>query len=430
MARKFRIEQDSGKLRITYAPKRVVAIFVLIWGGFWTLGSLSAILGGEWVLFPFVLMGLVAFYYGLSSLISKKVITVDRNLLTVDQQPLPAIYPRRKELTSRDIRQLYVDKSSVRSNNQPTYNLIAILSDGREITLVGTQQELRFVQDLEKTIETYMDITDDPTLNLSSDGRTPQELREAYDSIRAANERIGERTWVPEFIREAMRGQEEVLRRQLALGEDPVTDSFASTTLPRTRSASSGTARGRAPKSTPLDEDRPVTLRTGSVRPRPLPAPGHDVDFPLFARTTGDRLRYRDRPYRIGRTAQLDWRDDDMTTGRQLELRADTGDDLYVYAQIERERWTYHEERRLDDAEVSALGFTDTHPLRFNNGDERYYPRDRQEGHRFVNGSGRPVEQYIYFTTSASTLFRALKTAAGWEVYVMEPVDAGSFAAG
>jgi hypothetical protein len=45
-----------------------------------------------------------------------------------------------------------------------------------------------------------------------------------------------------------------------------------------------------------------------------------------------------------------------------------------------------------------------------------------------MSGSEQPVQQFIYFTTSSGTQFRALQPTHGsWEVYVMEVVDGSSF---
>jgi hypothetical protein len=48
-----------------------------------------------------------------------------------------------------------------------------------------------------------------------------------------------------------------------------------------------------------------------------------------------------------------------------------------------------------------------------------------------MGSTGQRVEQFIYFTTASSTQFRALKAEGrGWELYIMEVVDGGSFDAG
>ncbi|MEM6771165.1 MAG: hypothetical protein AAF597_11315, partial [Bacteroidota bacterium] len=227
------------------------------------------------------------------------------------------------------------------------------------------------------------------------------------------------RTWIPEFIKEQLRNQEEVLQMEMAAttrSQQANESTEAGPSLPRWEDIS-------------LDDD-PVEIHTIPGTPRPLPQPDHDFDFPLYFKPEGANVKVKDEPFRLGRSAQIDWQDDDATTGRQLELQPQSGGERrYFYTQIERERWSYYEERRLDDDEATALGFTGKdHPLRFNNGDERYYPRDLQQGIRFMNNYGQNVEQYIYFTTSSSTQFRALKPEGrDWEVYVMEPFDAGAF---
>lgn len=421
MAQQLDIQQESGKLVIRYGRRSFGGYFMIIWGLFWSAGTVVSLLSsGEYLLFPFALIGLAVLYYGLLLTFNKITITIDRSTMSKKQAPLPWPLDKDKEIPSRSVKQLYVDKSNVKVNDQPTYNLMVILDTGAEVKLLGSQIELKLVQDLEQTIETFMDITNDASLDLSSGGRTPQELEKAYAAIKTMQEGAASRSWMPEFVKDQLNKQEELLRHEMAAAGQAVDGSPASPTpLPT-----------RGPASSPLDADRDLTLRSAPGTPRALPVPDHDFDFPLYLQPEGTRLTYIGKPCRLGRTAQIDWTDDHATTARQLELIPDDGSEtLYIYTQLERERWAYFEERRLDDNEVEALGFTGTdHPLRFNNGDERYYPRDRQEGTRFTGRNGRQVEQFVYFTTSSSAQFRSLRPdGLPWEVYVMEPVDAGSF---
>jgi hypothetical protein len=189
-----------------------------------------------------------------------------------------------------------------------------------------------------------------------------------------------------------------------------------------------GPVRSSSTKAGRDERDVAVNFPTGN--PRPLPEPDHNYAYPLFRAARQERLSCRDRRYEIGRSAQLDFDDDHVTTGRQLELvPLDGQEELHVYAQIERERWSYFEERRLDDDEVAHLGFTgEVHPLRFDNGAERYYPRSEQTGTRYLGRDAQTIQQFIYFTTSSQAQFRSLKPEGrGWEMYVMEPVDVGFF---
>lgn len=418
--KKLDIQQDSGRLKISYNWRTGAMWFMLLWCIVWDIGIIFFLISGAGFFIIFhALAGIGVTWLTITRFLNKTTITVDRRELKLAHGPVPWPFSRDKTIPASSLKQLYVDKSNVKVNDQPTYNLQAILDTGAEVKLLGSQQDIKLVQDLEKTIETFLDIQDDTSLNLSSDGKTPAELKAMYEGVKKLREAAANRTWMPEFVKEKLANQEAmILERMQTAGQQIPGDAYAA---PRPGSA--------APASTPFGADGPITISTGAAQPRPLPTPDHDFDFPLYAQPEGTNLLYLDQPYRLGRTAQIDWTDEHATTGRQLELVPSGGDKLYFYAQIERERWMYYEERRLDDGEVAALGFDgNTHPLRFNNGDERYYPRDQQDGTRFLGRNGQTVEQFIYFTTSSSTQFRALKPKGRpWEVYVMEPVDAGVF---
>lgn len=417
MAKQLKIEKDSGRLKVSYSWRTGAMWFMVLWCVVWDGSIIFALLGGAGVFISLhLLAGVMVTWYTLTRFLNRTTITIDRQLMKVDHGPIPWPFAKKHEITSRSLQQLYVDKSAVQQNKQSTYSLMAILDTGAELKLLDAEPDLSVVQSLERTIEGYLEIDNDPTLDLTSSGRTPKELEKMYEGVKKMREAVDSKKWVPDFIKEQVQRQEEALRMEMrTIGES--TDTFS----PR---------RTNAPSSSPLDADGPITIRSGAANPRPLPTPDHNFDYPLFAQPEGTQLSYLSKRYRLGRTAQIDWTDEHSTTARQLELiPTEGGDNLYFFVQLERERWAYYEERRLDDDEVAALGFEgEVHPLRFNNGDERYYPRDRQKGTRFLGTMGQSVEQYIYFTTSSTAQFRALKPSGrGWEVYVMEPVDAGVF---
>ena len=415
MAKKFNIEQDSGRLKISYNWRTPAMWFMLLWCIIWDGGMVFALIAGAgWFLAIHLLAGFFVTWFTLTRFLNSTVITVDRREMRVDHGPIPWPFARKRQITSRSLKQLYVDKSAVQKNNQSTYSLMAILDSGQEVKLINSEPDLGRVQALERTIEGYLEIENDTSLDLSSRGRSADELDRLLKGAEEMQRALDNKKWVPAFIKEQAHNQLEALRSEMA----------------STGRAEAQRPGSSAPSSSPLGADQPIRVRTGTPPARALPQPGHDLHYPLFAQPDGTGLQLDGAPFRLSRSAQLDWTDDDKTTARQLELRPDDGGTpRYFYANPERDRWAYYEERRLDDNEVTSLGFDSSgHPLRFNNGDERYYPRDRQEGYRFAGGYGEAVEQYIYFTTSSSTQFRALKSEnGGWEVYVMEPVDAGGF---
>lgn len=381
--------------------------------------AFALIAGAGFFLSIHLTVGFLVTYFTLTRFFNKTNITVDRNSLKMTHGPMPWPFTKERDIPANSIKQLYVDKSNVQQNKKTTYTLMALLDTKVSVKLVDAEPDMSVVRDLERTIEEYLDIKNDASYDLTSSGKTPHELKNALDKITAARASINQRNWVPDFVKDQLRNQEEQLLKEMAEveGRGP-TGNAPSRPQMRWEDVSA--------------DDGPITIRTAPGNARPLPQPDHDFDFPLYFQPEGTDVKVQDEAYRLGRTAQIDWQDDDSTTARQLELQPQSGGDRrYFFAQLERERWAYYEERRLDDDEASALGFTgQDHPLRFNNGEERFYPRDLQVGQRFMGTLGQNVEQYIYFTTSSSTQFRALKPEGRiWEVYVMEPFDAGFFSA-
>lgn len=423
MAKELKIEQDSGRLSISYSWRTSGMWFLVLWCVIWDIGMVAAITSGAGLFVSLhVLAGIMVTWLTLTRFFNQTTITVDRSAMKVDHGPIPWPFAKKHNIPARSLKQLYVDKSAVSKNKQATYALMAILDTGAEVKILDAEPDITIVQGLERTIEDYLDIANDTSLDLSSSGKKPEELKAMYKQVKSMREAAEGRSWMPDFVKEKLIQQEAMLEREMANA------GHMDVPLPGQTSAPSS-SRPSSPSSRPLNDDA-VTIRTAPGAPRPLPTPDHDFDFPLYLQAEGCAVKFNDVPYQLGRTAQIDWTDTHSTTARQLELRPNgSGDNLYFFTQLERERWAYYEERRLDDGEVFALGFTsEMHPLRFDNGDERYYPRDLQTGLRFIGQAGHNVQQYIYFTTSSTAQFRALKPEGGdWEVYVMEPVDSGAF---
>ena len=362
-----------------------------------------------------LLAGIFITWYAITRFTNRTKITVGREKLMIENGPIPWPFAKDQHIPARSLVQLYVSKSTVKVNNQPTYNLKAKLDTGVEVFLIKTELDKQLLLDLEQTIETYLDIKNDTSLDLSENsGFGNLDL----DEMKAQLEQMKKlKKWLPGSIVKQMELAEEKI---LAKASGRAASANGPSGGDQTGSGGSG-ASGK---------DDEFFQRSGSSGPRPLPELEHDFVYPLYRAAEGTAFTYLENAYRVGRSAQIDWEDEHINTSRQLEaIPEGAGDRTYFYAQNERERWAYFEERRLDDEEVTTLGFIgDDHPLRFENGDERYYPRDEQQGNRFIGGAGDSVRQLIYFTTSSGTQFRALKPArGGWEVYVMEVIDGSSF---
>jgi len=401
MSSKLNIERGSGELIISYPWRTPAMWFMLFFCVIWDLAIVFFLISGAGIFIALHLFaGIFITWWTITRFINKSMITVDRQKLQIKHGPVPWPFSKDQDIPARSLVQLFVDKSSVKVNDQPTYNLTAKLDTGATVNLFRAEQDRKLLLDLEHTIESYLDIENDESFDLSEAGYSGLDL----DQMREQLEKMEPiKKWLPKSIINKM--EEAAAKME--------------------QDASRGAVNRKR-----RDSDPDVSLRPGALRPRPLPEPTHDFVFPLYAVAEGDKFMYHDKEYQLGRSAQLDFEDEHVAIGRQLEIQSTgTADTMYLYAQLERERWAYFEERRLDDGEVAILGFDeDHHPTRFENGEDRYYPRDEQRGLRFMGGYGTPVSQFIYFTTASATQFRALKPEGrGWEVYVMEVVDGGYF---
>lgn len=414
MANKLNIERESGNLSISYSWKTPGMWFLAFFSIIWDLFIFFFLMTGAGLFISLhLLAGIFITWYTLTRFTNRTKITIDREKLLLDNGPIPWPFAKNQRIPARSLVQLFVSKSTVKVNNQPTYNLKAKLDTGVEIALIKTELDKQLLLDLERTIETYLDIKNDTSLDLSEKGGLEnldlEEMKAQLEQMKKLKK------WLPSSIVKQMELAEQKIEQEAGK---------AGSSLPSTAPASAPNSSGGKRKNNDFFE------RSAPNGPRPLPEPDHDFVYPLYHIEGGTAFTYLGNSYRLGRSAQIDWEDKHITTGRQMEA-VSLGDEgpTHFYAQNERERWAYFEERRLDDQEVVTLGFSgDNHPLRFDNGDERYYPRDEQKGVRYIGGSEQPVQQFIYFTTSAGTQFRSLKPLHGsWEVYVMEVVDGSSF---
>jgi len=332
---KLNIERGSGELKISFSWRTPTMWFLLFFCLIWDSITLFALFTGAGFFIIFhAIAGLFITWWTLTRFINSTTVTVDRQKLTMKHGPVPWPFSKDKDIPARALVQLYVGKSNVKQNDRHTYKLMAKLDTGAEVKLIDVETDKKLLLDLERTIETYLDIPNDTSLDLNNqgsfEGLNLETMREQMKRLEPIKK------WLPKGILNKM-------------------------------------------------EEAEAKMEAESQR-----------------RQSGSPMAPREE----------DW------------------DVSVFYAQIERNRWSYFEERRLDDGEVESLGFVgETHPLRFENGSDRYYPRDQQTGYRFIGGAAQEVEHFIYFTTASGTQFRALRPIGrGWEVYVMEVVDASAFA--
>lgn len=395
MAKQITTERTPAGLRIIYSWKSAarwfLLFFALLWNGmvffFFTVGA-------GWFIVFHLLAGLAILYYTLCLFVNRSTIEIGQGRLRVGAGPLPNLASR-TDLAVRSIQQLYLQRTGEqKSGNKttPLYSLVARLDTGAEKKLVNSIANPDVVRELESTIEDFLGIQDEAVA-------LPDEPFAGYRQVR---DMLPDK-WGRHLDRMEAQHRERVDAE---------------------RNAGKPGYKSKAPLPRPRQEQH--------LPAAPLPQHDSPGDFPLYRAESGAEFLLQGRPATVGRSAQLDWDDARIPHGRQIEVRTADGETTYFYAALEHERWSYHEERRLGQDELRRLGFTATaaHPSSLSNGGDRYYPHERQHGHRFAAGAPpREVEQYVYFTTRASTEFRALRPLGGdWEVYVMEPVSGSRYA--
>ena len=411
MANKYDISVQSGSLRITHKWRTGVAWFFLFFTVFWNLIVLIALLSGAGIFVIFhLLAGIGVGWMTLAKFFNTTTIEANSRTLSIKHGPIPWMFRTDKEIEARSLVQLYVEKSSVKINNQPTYNLRAKTDQGKNVKLMGANQDRDLLLRIEHAIEAHLGIMDDPTLGYKDGAEERLNLEELAEHLEML-EPI--KNWLPKSMREGLENaQRKAMARHEASGGSPFSPP------------------NPAPATSPEIPKTPPIYRPGDG-PRPLDAAANPATYPLYTADSGSEFTFAGRPYRVTRTAQTDFA---LGAGssRQLEVTPTGGGvSRYLYAEQERGRWAYYEERRLDNAEAEQLGFTnqgERYPLKLENGDDRYYPRNERRGRRFVGTRSDDVRQFVYTTTGASTQFRALQPVGGpWEVFVQEVVDAGSF---
>lgn len=414
MAKKYDISVQSGSLRITHKWRSGVTWFFLFFSVFWNLIVIIALLSGAGLFIIFhLLAGIGIGWMTVANFLNTTTIKANSRTLSIKHGPIPWLFRNDKEIEARTLVQLYVEKSSVKINNQPTYNLRAKTDQGKNLKLMGANQDRDLLLRIEHAIEAHLGILDDPTLGYKDGAEERLNLEELAEHMEML-EPI--KNWLPKSMREGLENaQRKAMARHEASGGSPI-----SPTNPSPVPTKSGQS---------FPEARP-NYHSGDG-PRPLEAPTNPATYPLYTADSGTEFIFSGRPYRVTRTAQTDF---DLGAGssRQLEITP-TGGGLsrYLYAEQERGRWAYYEERRLDDDEAEQLGFTnqgERYPLKLENGDDRYYPRNERRGRRFTGTRTEDIRQFIYTTTGDLTQFRAVQPVGGsWEVFVQEVVDAGSF---
>ncbi len=388
MAASIKIERGPSSLTVTQSWSQPVKWFLLLFSIPWNLIVFVFLLTDfPWFILIHAAAGVGIFYFAILLFVNKTVLRASNRQLSVKNGPLPSL-SKDRELEVNHIAQLFLKRTGSERQGKhgpstPVYGLAAKLDTGVEITLMNGFKDPDQVRDLERTIEDYLGIHDEAVP--VSDTLDLQPLKDL----------------LPARWAEKVEMLEEKSRRGLE----------------RERNGPAGSM--------------PAPDRTNFGGAQPLPV--HDVagHFPLYRAAPGAKLSFRGKPVSLEWAAQADWSDSRVTTARQLRLkRAADQEHVFLYAEYDGSRWNYLEERRLSDLEAAKLGFTGPdHLVSFTNGEDKFYPREEQEGIRYVPGvPPHSVVQFVYFTVRSKTQFRALRpTGAEWEVYVQEAVDSGDF---
>jgi hypothetical protein len=166
------IIRTNYELAINYRWRSPAAYFLiffcLFWDGFlvfwYGIGLATGEMPTMFFLFPLihVAVGIGLTYYTVCLFVNTTQIRADQRTLKVNHGPLP--WPRgNKEIAVRDVQQLYV-KENVGSKGQRSYVLKALLNSGDDITLLpSVNASAEALLQLERSVEDYLGIPDQPT---------------------------------------------------------------------------------------------------------------------------------------------------------------------------------------------------------------------------------------------------------------------------
>lgn len=414
MAKDLTITTEHNTLNISYRWWNKTYYFLAFFAVVWNAIILVALAtGAGWFITIHALVGILLVWFLITRIKNKTTISVDRSALSIKHGPISWPFTKDKEIPAQSLVQLFVDNSNVRVNNQPTYNLVAKLDSGAAVKLLRTETDKDKLLHLESAIEAHLGIVDDKSFGIGDGDVSVMQLKDLEETLEKLEPIF---SYLPKGLKNKVEEFRQEAKRRAAGSPEPELSKPA-------RNLGNG-----------WKADKEVTIEVPQYNggQRPLPPPTHNFSFPLYFQPPGSLFLWNDEAFKVVRTAQIDFEDDNITTGIQMEVAPLAGGSArYLYCQYERERWSYFEERRLDELELNKLGFgmsvTD-YPMRLDNGGDRYYPRDEQKGTRYSGGNEEEVRQFIYFTTASSTQFRGLEPIGrSWEVFVIEVVDSSSF---
>jgi hypothetical protein len=175
----IQIERSDKELRLTKAwydkkNARFLIFFASLWnliiGVFWLYIPIEIILTQDLTklsqivfLIPHTIIGLLFIYYLIAIYKNYIVISVTDTVLIVEHEPLPWVITQR--ISSSKLLQLYVKQEGILKTKKEViklYDLCAKLKDGTDVKLLSSLPSEDVGQFLEKQIEQYLGIIDQP----------------------------------------------------------------------------------------------------------------------------------------------------------------------------------------------------------------------------------------------------------------------------
>lgn len=390
-AKQIQINRSARELEVIYRWRSGMTYFLLFFALFWNgLITVFLVVGAGLFIVLHALVGIGIAWVAITQLLNRSVLRINSREVSVTHGPLPS-WRRSRTVPAREINQLFIRKGGTYSSGTKKtqlWNLVLETSGAKTYNLLSGLTDKIALEGIEEEAENLLRIEDEQRSENAFD----------LDGLRQFREKL------PPILAQKVDRYEE--RMEERTGQS-------------------------------LEEMLRTEFPTTGEKPNRLPPPTSDIDYPFYRALDGERFRLENQLFQVYRSAQIDFENPHYPIARQLEVRLLENPEAspansatrYFYAEHLRSHWSYYEERRLDEEELSTLGFIgDQHPPSFANGDDRYYPRELQKGKRFFGEQVQAVEQYIYFTTRDTAQFRALRALGGrWEVYVQEPIDDSAF---
>jgi hypothetical protein len=167
---RFLVDQRNEELQIRYRWFRwtvlLMALFCVVWDGFLVSWFLPSILRGAWEIALFgslhAAVGIGLTYATLAGFLNRTRIRTTGRRIRIDHGPLPWLGNR--TIDAESVEQLFCRETRpmTRSTNRFSYEVRALLKNGRQVSLVGNLVEPEEAAYVEQQIEGRLGIKDRP----------------------------------------------------------------------------------------------------------------------------------------------------------------------------------------------------------------------------------------------------------------------------